>query len=201
VDLVSVSPREPGTKALAWELVRLRGGGIQGATRGLPATASSGRSVITRRYDQPDHSHRDKPVFSAPNVHRYSSQPPTQPSTPSEEHGQTGSLRRSHPGAQWNGGSRLSTGSLEPEISCTSPSLQVPSYTETPLHTSYDRKGRATISRSSAAFSLHPQTTTALARPHPAQGTERIMHQKNRAYDNDRPWPRQFCFHPQGAHV
>ncbi|KAK4130584.1 hypothetical protein BT67DRAFT_390725 [Trichocladium antarcticum] len=71
VDLVSVSPREPGTKALAWELT------------------------------------------------------PTQPSTPFEEHGQTGSLRRSHPGAQWNGGSRLSTGSLEPETSCTSPSLQV----------------------------------------------------------------------------
>ena len=104
MDLVSVSPREPGTKALAWELVRLRGGGKQRATRGLPATASSGLSVITRRYDQPDHPHRDKPVFSAPNVHRYSSQPPTQPPTPSEEHRQTGSLRRSRPGAQWNGG-------------------------------------------------------------------------------------------------
>jgi hypothetical protein len=101
-------------QALAWELVRLRGGGRQGATRGLPATASSGRSVTTRRYDQPDHPHRDKPVHSAPNIHRYSSQTPTQPPTPSEEHGQTGSLRRSHPGAQWNGGLRLSTGSLEP---------------------------------------------------------------------------------------
>ena len=64
--------------------------------------------------------------------------------------------------------SRLSARSLEPEISCTSPSLQVPSYTKTPLYTSYDRKGRATIPRSLAAFSLHPQTTTALARPHPA---------------------------------
>ena len=99
-----VSPREPGTKALAWKLLRLRGGGRQGATRGLPATASSGRSVTTCRYDQPDHLHRDKPVVSAPNVHRYPSQPPTQPSTPSEELGgifskstDNDSLGTSHP--------------------------------------------------------------------------------------------------------
>lgn len=77
MDLVSVSPRESGTKALAWELVRLRSGGRQGVIWGLPVTASSERSVTTRRYDQPDHPHRDKPVFSAPNIHRYSSQTPT----------------------------------------------------------------------------------------------------------------------------
>jgi hypothetical protein len=72
VDLVSASLREPRTKALAWKLLRLQGGGRQGATRGLPTTALSRRSATTCRYDQPDRPYRDKPVFSAPNVHKYS---------------------------------------------------------------------------------------------------------------------------------
>jgi hypothetical protein len=35
----------------------------KGATRGVPTTTSSGLSATTRRYDQPDQPHRDKPVF------------------------------------------------------------------------------------------------------------------------------------------
>lgn len=94
VDLVSVSQREPD------EVVGLGAGAPPGrwqtksATRGVPARTSNGRSATTRRYDQPDYLHRDKPFFSVPILHMHSPQTPTQLSIPSEEHGQTGSVRR-----------------------------------------------------------------------------------------------------------
>jgi hypothetical protein len=74
VDLASVSPKEPMTKALGWELVRLQGGGRQKARQGecLSRLQVYGSSTA-RRCDQPDHPHRHKPIFSVANLHMHSS--------------------------------------------------------------------------------------------------------------------------------